>query len=84
MLATVDPKTLKPIKKDPAFAKAGEAVLVRLEVAQPIVLEEQAKFDKMGRFMLRDKGKTIAIGRVTKLYESTHANMKTKSGSAAQ
>jgi len=76
ILATCDPKTLKPIKKEPAFAKAGEAIIVRLEVQHPIVLDEQSKFDKMGRFMLRDKGKTIAIGRVTKLYESTHDSLK--------
>jgi len=75
MLAQCDPKTLKPIKKDPAFAKAGECVIARLELSQALTLAPQAEFDKMGRFMLRDKGRTIAIGRVLKLYDSTHDNI---------
>jgi peptide chain release factor subunit 3 len=76
ILATCDPKTLKPLKKEPAFAKAGEAIIARLELSHPLTIEVQTTFDKMGRFILRDKGRTIAIGRVTKLYESTHDSLK--------
>ena len=35
----------------------------------------------MGRFMLRENGKTIAIGLVTKLYESTKESLA-KAGKA--
>ena len=54
---------------------AQEVVLARLELSSALTLCEQKSFDKMGRFMLRDKGKTIAIGLVTKLYDSTHDSL---------
>eukprot|EP01063_Lacrimia_lanifica_P021190 TRINITY_DN2845_c3_g1_i1.p1 TRINITY_DN2845_c3_g1~~TRINITY_DN2845_c3_g1_i1.p1 ORF type:complete len:738 (+),score=396.44 TRINITY_DN2845_c3_g1_i1:51-2264(+) len=67
LLATIDKKTQKIIQKYPPFAKGGDCVMVRMEVPQSVCIEEYKTFDKMGRFMLRDEGKTIAVGVVTKL-----------------
>lgn len=76
LLAKIDRKTNAVVEKDPACAKAGDVVIARLELSCPIVIECHKDFDKMGRFMIRDEGKTIAIGIVTKLYESTHEKLK--------
>lgn len=83
LLAKLEMKTFEPTEKNPTFVKPGEAVLARIELGIPIVMAEAKDFDKLGRFVLRDQSKTIAIGLVTKLYESTKSNMKTKSGAAA-
>lgn len=76
LLAKIDRKTNAVLEKNPACAKAGDVIIARLELSCPMVIECHKDFDKMGRFMIRDEGKTIAIGIVTKLYESTHDMLK--------
>ncbi|EPY23017.1 peptide chain release factor subunit 3 [Strigomonas culicis] len=78
LLAKVDKKTGEVTEKEPVCAKAGDVVMARIEVDRPLVMEAHKDFDKMGRFMLRDEGKTIAIGLVTKLYESTRESLAKK------
>ncbi|KPA77093.1 putative eukaryotic release factor 3 [Leptomonas pyrrhocoris] len=75
LFAKVDRKTNEIVEKDPACVKAGDIVIARIELDRPVVMEVHKDFDKLGRFMLRDDGKTIAIGVVTKLYESTHESL---------
>lgn len=62
-----DPETKKPIKKVKYFAKSEEYVTVRIRVAQKICVEPHKQNEVLGRFTLRDEGKTIAIGKVIKL-----------------
>ena len=38
-----------------------------IETSAPICIEKFDDYKMLGRFTLRDEGKTIAIGRVTKL-----------------
>lgn len=75
LFAKIDRKTNEIVEKDPACVKAGDVVVARIELSRPIVMEPHKDFDKLGRFMLRDEGKTIAIGVVTKLYETTHESL---------
>jgi peptide chain release factor subunit 3 len=42
---------------------------MRLESAEPFCLEAFKDFAQMGRFTLRDEGKTIAMGKVLKVVE---------------
>lgn len=67
LLAEMDKKTKKPTKKKPTFVKSGAIVIARLQTAAPICLELFENFPQLGRFTLRDKGKTIAIGKVVKI-----------------
>lgn len=71
LLASLDKKTNEVLEREPTHAKAGDVIMARMELERPLVMEVHKDFDKMGRFMLREDGKTIAIGLVTKLYEST-------------
>ncbi|CCD15831.1 unnamed protein product [Trypanosoma congolense IL3000] len=75
LLAKVDKKTGEVVQKDPTHVKAGDVVIARMELERSLVLEPHKDFDKMGRFMLREDGKTIAIGLVIKLYESTRESL---------
>ncbi|KAL8785409.1 MAG: hypothetical protein Q9195_008644 [Heterodermia aff. obscurata] len=48
----------------------GQSIIARLKVtsaAQSVCVETYADYPQMGRFTLRDKGNTIAIGKVTRL-----------------
>jgi len=66
LLTAIDPKT-KVEKRFPRFAKVGTTITCTLEVAQSIVVAPFAEQPQLGRFTLRDEGKSIAIGMVLKL-----------------
>lgn len=53
--------------KDARFAGIGMKVVCLLEVARTVSLETYADYPFLGRFTLRTDGKTIAIGKITKL-----------------
>lgn len=67
LLAELDKKTGKSKQKYPKFVKPGMKCLVRLRTTQPICVEAYDVFPQLGRFMIRDEGKTIAVGTVLKL-----------------
>ncbi|KAJ3021080.1 translation termination factor GTPase eRF3 [Thoreauomyces humboldtii] len=67
LLHSVDKKTGKKTRRPPQFLKQNDAAIVRITTSQPICLETYADHPQLGRFTLRDEGKTIAIGKVTKL-----------------
>jgi len=67
LLELYDKKTGKIEKKRPDFVKSGALVRGIIECSQPIALELFSDVPQLGRFTLRDEGKTIAIGKVTGL-----------------
>jgi len=67
LLSENDRKTGAVIKKKPTFVKKNAMVSCRIEVAQPVCIETFKDFPQLGRFTLRDEGKTIAVGTVTRL-----------------
>jgi len=69
LVAKLDKKTGERSKNRPRFIKQDEVCIARFKTSNVICLETFAKFQPMGRFTLRDEGKTIAIGKVLKLAE---------------
>jgi peptide chain release factor subunit 3 len=67
LLTEMDKKTRKPSKRKPMFAKDGAVITAKITVSAPVCLEIFDNQPQLGRFMLRDKGKTIAIGKVLKI-----------------
>ncbi|KNC85292.1 hypothetical protein SARC_02515 [Sphaeroforma arctica JP610] len=68
LIATIDRKTGKIDQKKPRFAKQDQIIVARLECTTGVLCMELFKtLPQMGRFTLRDKGKTIAIGKIMKL-----------------
>lgn len=67
LLEEIDKKTRKPLKKKPTFVKSGAIVNVKLSLAAPICVDLFDAFPQLGRFTLRDKGKSIAVGKVVKI-----------------
>ncbi|CAH8475745.1 unnamed protein product [Schistosoma rodhaini] len=72
IICLLDKKTNEKTKLYPRFVKSGDAAIVRFEVlGGPICLETFRNFPPLGRFTLRDKGETIAIGKVVKILNSS-------------
>lgn len=58
------------LQQNPRFVKQDQVALMRLEcLGGSICMEPFSKFAQMGRFTLRDEGKTIAIGKVLRVVE---------------
>ncbi|KAN0064250.1 translation termination factor GTPase eRF3 [Thecaphora frezii] len=70
LLHYYDKKTGKKSKRGPQFAKKGMKVIALIEAAAPVSIERFKDYPQLGRFTLRDEGRTIAIGKVTKLITS--------------
>jgi peptide chain release factor subunit 3 len=55
------------VMKGARFAGVGMRAIVMLELSQTVSLEEYDVMAFLGRFTLRTEGKTVAIGKITKL-----------------
>ena len=49
------------------FVKGNTVAIVRIQVEKPICVEKFENVPQLGRFTLRDEGRTIAIGKIVKL-----------------
>lgn len=55
------------VKKDkPKFTRSHSKILCRVSSTKPIPLEKAELMPSLGRFTLRDEGRTIAVGKVGK------------------
>ncbi len=67
IIQKVDPRTGQVVEDHPKSIKTGDAAIVKLKPLQPICLEVYKDFPEMGRFALRDSGRTIAAGIVKEI-----------------
>ncbi|CAE6471626.1 unnamed protein product [Rhizoctonia solani] len=70
LLHYFDKKTNRKSKKPPQFAKKGQKIIALVEATAAVCVEPFKLYPQLGRFTLRDEGKTIAIGKVVKLREA--------------
>lgn len=65
-LQIIDPSFISYLRAlDPS--QTGMKIIALIETAAPVSLERFVDYPQLGRFTLRDEGRTIAIGKVTKL-----------------
>lgn len=69
LISLVDKKTGERSRGRPRFVKQDQVVIMRLESSGAICLDTFKNFPQLGRFTLRDEGKTIAIGKVLKVID---------------
>ncbi|PVU92570.1 hypothetical protein BB559_003690 [Furculomyces boomerangus] len=67
LLHAMDKKGRKS-RVPPKFVKKGMSCIARFTTLQPICVERFKDFPQLGRFTLRDEGKTIAIGKIVKIH----------------
>ncbi len=64
LLKKLDQKTGAVIEDSPKFLKKNEAAIVELTPIKKMCLEKYEEFPEMGRFAVRDMGRTVAVGIV--------------------
>jgi elongation factor 1-alpha len=61
-------KKVSPTQEDnPKFLKTGDAAIVKIKPTQPLCVETYKDFPQLGRFAIRDMGKTVAAGIITEI-----------------
>jgi len=61
-------KKVSPTQEDnPKFLKTGDAAIVKIKPTQPLCIETYKDFPQLGRFAIRDMGKTVAAGVITEI-----------------
>jgi peptide chain release factor subunit 3 len=66
LISQLDKKTKKDVH-NPSFLQNGSVATVRLQFPHNVCVELFEDYQQLGRFTLRDEGKTIAIGKVVDL-----------------
>eukprot|EP00927_Polykrikos_kofoidii_P051215 TRINITY_DN45000_c0_g1_i1.p1 TRINITY_DN45000_c0_g1~~TRINITY_DN45000_c0_g1_i1.p1 ORF type:complete len:660 (-),score=197.66 TRINITY_DN45000_c0_g1_i1:228-2045(-) len=66
----------KKKEKNPRYCREGCILTCSISLARPTAMESFKTCPQLGRFTLRDEGKTIAIGKVTELASSSEKKGK--------
>lgn len=77
IVAKIDPRTGKIVERQPKMLKKGEAAVVVFEPIKPMVIEKFKEIPQLGRFAIRDMGRTIGVGVVEDL-EPVKVEIKAK------
>jgi len=70
IIGRLDPRTGQIAEKNPQFLKVGDSAIVRFKPIKPMVIEKFSEFPQLGRFAMRDMGKTVGIGVVMDLKQA--------------
>lgn len=65
IMSRIDPKTGKEAEKNPQFIKAGDSAIVKFTPIKDLCVEKFREFPALGRFAMRDMGKTVGVGVIT-------------------
>ncbi len=69
LVKKLDPRTGETTEENPKFLQAGDAAIVKIKPTQPLSAEKYSEFPSLGRFAIRDSGKTVAAGIITEIKE---------------
>lgn len=61
LVASIDPKTGKLHKGECLYAKTGQTIIAKIRLEKSVCLEPFDKTSSLGRFTLRDEGKSVGI-----------------------
>ncbi|XP_071387004.1 elongation factor 1-alpha-like [Centroberyx affinis] len=76
----IDRRSGKKLEDNPKFVKSGDAAIVMLVPAKPMVVETFAEYPPLGRFAVRDMRQTVAVGVIKSVERQTQEGKTTKSG----
>lgn len=69
-MAQIDKKTGEQLSKKTPFVKNGDIAIANLSCEGAVCMEPFQTCGPLGRFTLRDEGKTIAVGKVLSILET--------------
>ena len=58
----IDRRSGKVVEENPKSLKAGEAATIRIIPVKPMCVESFMDYPQLGRFVVRDQKKTVAVG----------------------
>ena len=67
IVSKFDPKTGQPIQDKPDFLKQDEGGIIKMKPVKPLCIEKLSDFPQIGRFAIRDSGRTVGVGVVKDL-----------------
>jgi elongation factor 1-alpha len=62
LLQKIDPKTGEVVEEKPGSLRKGDAGVIRVSLAKPMVIERATEVSELSRFAVRHGGRTIAAG----------------------
>jgi elongation factor 1-alpha len=76
LVSKIDPRTGQVMEEKPKSLKTGDAAIVKVRPLKPVCIETYKDFPEMGRFALRDSGRTIAAGIVKEIAVKQEVQVK--------
>ena len=67
LISKLDPRTGQTVEQKPQFLKKGDVAIVRMKPLKPVVVEKYSDMPALGRFALRDMGRTVAAGQMIEI-----------------
>lgn len=67
LVKKIDQKTGAVIEDNPKFLKKNEVAFVKLQPLKKLCIEKYSDIPEMGRFAVRDMGRTVAVGIVKEI-----------------
>ena len=64
LMKKLDPKTGATLQENPQFLKTGDAAIIKVKPLKPVAIESYKDYPQLGRFAIRDMGRTVAAGIV--------------------
>ncbi len=71
IIRTIDPRQGTTKEDHPQHIQTGDAAIVKIIPAKPMVIEKMSEFPQMARFAVRDMGQTVAAGQCIDLEKKT-------------
>ncbi|CAH2073209.1 unnamed protein product [Thlaspi arvense] len=69
LVAMLDPKTGEPTKKSPRCLTAKQSAMLEVRLQYPVCVEAFSESRALGRVFLRSSGRTVAMGKVTRIIQ---------------
>mmetsp|Transcript_61743 Transcript_61743/g.174421 ORF Transcript_61743/g.174421 Transcript_61743/m.174421 type:complete len:449 (+) Transcript_61743:127-1473(+) len=80
LVSLIDRKTGKEAKANPESATSGEVLTVRMRPRVGICVEAFSAYPSLGRFAIRDHGRTIAVGVIKEVTKRSVPKARTAGG----
>ncbi|KAF8085811.1 hypothetical protein N665_0646s0014 [Sinapis alba] len=71
LVAMLDPKTGEQTKKSPRCLTAKQSAMLEVSLQYPVCVETFSESRALGRVFLRSSGRTVAMGKVTRIIQDS-------------
>jgi elongation factor 1-alpha len=76
LVSKIDPRSGQVTEDKPKSLKTGDAAIVKIKPVKPISIETYKDFPELGRFALRDSGRTVAAGIIKEITQKADIQVK--------